>query len=311
MKVYHNTIIGIHGGAGALEPSRYSHDEIQQYEKILYEVTAYGKELYSEGKSAVDIACGCVEFMENAEVFNAGRGSVFCSNEKIQMDASVMCGKTQKVGGVSLLEHVKNPILLAREVLYHSPHSLLAAEGAEEFARERGFHLCLNDELKTQKRYKQLLEAKRKHIVELDHDDKMGTVGAVCLDKAGNLAAATSTGGMTNKHYGRVSDSSIIGAGTYADNRTCAVSGTGTGDQFIQHVCAYDLHAQIFYGEKEIREASLNTLNNLQKIGGNGGLAAINQKGECILPLATKGMFRAVLSQDGSSCVSIFDRSDQ
>ncbi len=298
--------IAIHGGAGALQPHKYSSKQIKEYEKTLIESMKKGESILHRGGSSIEAVIEAVVIMENSPLFNAGRGSVFSSQETIEMDASVSCGKRIKTGGVTNVTRVKNPVWGAFHVLENSKHALLSGLSADLFCREAGLEHESLQYFKTEHRLEQLHEAQSKDIVQLDHGDKVGTVGAVAMDVKGNLASATSTGGMTNRHPGRVSDTSIQGAGTYAENNLVAISGTGTGDVFIQNVLAYDMAAMMKYAGISMNEAANTVLEKLSQAGGSGGLIAINKSGNTILPYNTHGMFRAWLDNNGEIQTGIF-----
>jgi beta-aspartyl-peptidase (threonine type) len=298
--------IALHGGAGALRPHKYTSKQIQQYEGCLRTALSKGDEILSKGGSAIEAVIETVVIMEDSPLFNAGRGSVFSSDETIEMDASVSCGKRVQTGGVTNLTRVKNPVWGAFHVLENSKHALLSGLAADHYCREAGLEHESIQYFKTEHRLKQLKEAQEKNIVQLDHGDKVGTVGAVALDKTGNLASATSTGGMTNRYPGRVSDTSIQGAGTYAENELVAISGTGTGDFFIQNVLAFDMAAMMKYADIPMDEAAQRVLEKLEEAGGSGGLVAIDKYGNVTLPYNTHGMFRAWLNEDGEIQTGIF-----
>jgi beta-aspartyl-peptidase (threonine type) len=237
-----------------------------------------------------------VQFLENIPLFNAGKGSVFTQAGEHEMDASVMCGETLTAGSVAGVSGVRNPILLANEIRLHSEHVLLSGYGAETFARERNLPFEPDTYFFDAYRYQQWQEAQRSNTVSLDHteDRKFGTVGAVALDLSGNLAAATSTGGMTNKKYNRIGDSPIIGAGTYANNQTCAVSCTGHGEYFMRAVVAYDVSCLMEYKGVTLEQAChMVVMDKLVKIGGEGGLIAVDAAANLVLSFNSAGMYRA------------------
>lgn len=299
--------IVIHGGAGALQPHKYSTEEIKDYRLTLSKSLRKGLDVLNSGGSSLQAVVEAVVVMEDSPLFNAGRGSVFSRDETIEMDASVSCGKRVNTGGVTNLTRLKNPVLGAYHVLENSPHALLSGLSADLFCREAGLEHENHSYFKTEHRLIQLQDAKKKNVVQLDHGDKVGTVGAVALDIHGNLACATSTGGLTNRYPGRVSDTSIHGAGTYAENGLLAVSGTGTGDVFIQNVLAYDMAALMKYANHSLDSAAIEVLNKLKKNGGSGGLIAMDSQGNVALPFNTHGMFRAWLDLDGNIQTSIFE----
>lgn len=296
----------IHGGAGAVYPGLYSEDEIKAYNQALQKTLDIGFEVLKNKGSAIDAVTAAVIELENNPLFNAGRGSVLCADGRIQMDAALMCGSTGECGGVTLVENIQNPILAARAVMEKTPHRLFGAKDAENLAKHFGLELKPPEYFRTPKRVEQLEDAKKRNTIELDHDsDNSHTVGAVAVDAKGNLAAATSTGGMTNKKPGRVSDTSIIGAGTYADNQSLAISCTGTGDVFIQNVSSYDAHALMAYKGLGLDEACQQVLEKIKLRGGNGGVIAVNKQGKHFFGFNSGGMFRGVRNSEGLNVCAI------
>jgi len=268
-----------------------------------------GYRLLQAGGSAIDAVEAAVMELENFELFNAGKGSVFTNRGTHEMDASIMDGSNLKSGAVAGVSNVKNPVQLAKKVMQHSEHVLLLGDGAEEFARLHQIEFAPDEYFFTQFRYDQLLKARQKDIVVLDHVDekKFGTVGAVALDQHGNLAAATSTGGMTNKSFGRVGDSPLIGSGTYANNNTCAVSCTGHGEYFIENVVAHDVSCLMEYKELPIDRAAEYVVNEkLKNIGAEGGLIAIDKFGNFSLPFNTPGMYRGWMKSEEDFFTAIY-----
>lgn len=295
--------IVIHGGAGALEPGRYSPAEEEAYKEKLGEALdkAYG--VLEEGGTALDAVQTAILLMEDSPLFNAGKGAVFTRDGKNELDASIMDGRTKAAGAIAGVTRVKNPIRLARAVMENSPHVMMIGKGAEEFAREQQLVIVSPSYFRTEGRwrqYKDALKAEKeaaagKKESVLPHDFKYGTVGAVALDSAGNLAAGTSTGGMTLKSYGRVGDAPIIGAGTFADNKSCAVSATGWGEYFIRLTIARDICAQVEYGGKTIKDATTDVIHNrLQQSGGDGGVIVLGPNGDFMMDFNSAGMFRGV-----------------
>jgi beta-aspartyl-peptidase (threonine type) len=285
--------IVIHGGAGALAPGRYTSEQEAEYKAKLTEALNAGYAVLEAGGSSLDAVEAAIVVMEDSPLFNAGRGAVFTRAGKNELDASIMDGKTRAAGAVAGITRVKNPIRLARAVMEKSQHVMLAGEGAEEFAREQGLQIVSRDYFRTERRLKELKEEleKEKKGASL-REYKWGTVGAVALDRNGNLAAGTSTGGRTAKRYGRVGDSPIIGAGTYADER-CAVSGTGWGEFFIRLTIARDICAQVEYAGVSVADAADDVvMKRLPALGGDGGVIALDAKGNYSMPFNTKGMFR-------------------
>lgn len=289
--------IAIHGGAGTIAADSLTPELKQSYLQGLQDALIAGKAILSAGGSALDAVSASVVSLEDNPLFNAGKGSVFNHIGKHEMDAAIMCGKTLDAGAVAGISKVKNPVLLARDIMNHSGHVLLAGKGAEEYASIRGLPFEEEAYFYTDYRYNQWNEIKETDQFTLDHgssNHKMGTVGAVAQDVQGNLAAATSTGGMTNKKFGRVGDSPLIGAGTYANNTSCAISCTGHGELFIRSVVAYDIHCLMDYKSLSLQEAcQLVVMDKLVKIGGEGGLIAIDSHGNIALPFNSEGMYRA------------------
>jgi L-asparaginase / beta-aspartyl-peptidase len=305
--------IAIHGGAGVIRRDRYSEAELAEYEASLRACLAAGARILQAGGKALDAVTESVRALEDCPLFNAGRGSVLSADEKVQMDASLMCGATGNGGGITLVERIRNPILAARAVMEKTPHTLLGGPDAEKWAQAQGLAMADPAYFVVPKRLEQLREAKEKKKIELDHSGggpteipDSNTVGAVALDSRGNLAAATSTGGLTNKLSGRISDSSILGAGTFASNATLAISGTGTGDIFIRNVLCHDVHALMLYRQSGLEAACREALEKLAAAGGEGGLIALTRSGELCLPFNTPGMFRAFQREGGAVQVGIF-----
>jgi beta-aspartyl-peptidase (threonine type) len=308
--------IVIHGGAGAIARSKMTPELEKGYIEGLTDSLMAGFEILDSGGSSLDAVQKAVNIMEDNPLFNAGRGAVFTHAERNEMDAAIMDGKTLRAGAVAGVRRVKNPISLARLVMEKLPHVLLARDGAEEFARAQGMELMPDEYFFTEMRWKQLQDVKAREMgqgkTELsegnpDENKKFGTVGAVALDKSGNLAAATSTGGMSNSRYGRVGDSPIIGAGTYANNKTCAVSTTGHGEFFMRLLTAYDVSALMEYRRLSLSEAAeLAIHDRLLGLGGTGGLVAIDQKGNIALPFNTPGMYRGYYLSGGNPYTAIY-----
>lgn len=305
--------LAIHGGAGTILKSTMTPELETEYRSGLDAALRVGWKILSEGGSAVDAVEQTVCSLEDFHLFNAGRGCVFTHEAKTEMDASIMNGKTLDAGAIAFVRNVKNPIKLARLVMEKTPHILLAAEGANQFAAEMGVEVAPDEYFFTEHRWKQLKEAIAADKVQLDHTDNskskvatpkpIGTVGAVACDRARNIAAATSTGGMTNKKFGRVGDTALIGAGTYADNSTCAVSCTGHGEYFMVGVTAYDLAARMKYKNLDLEHAAAEALDHLTSIGGEGGFIAVDARGNVALPFNSDGMYRGWLA--GSEKINI------
>lgn len=300
--------LAIHGGAGTILRSSMTAKKEVAYRQALEQALLRGEAILSGGGSAVEAVERTVQSLEDCEFFNAGRGSVFTHEGMHEMDASIMCGKSLNAGAVAMVSSIKNPISLARAVMDHSPYVLLCGAGAEQFAEAQQIERAPAEYFYSALRYEQLQEARAKQRVQLDHSDKFGTVGAVARDEAGNLAAATSTGGLTNKQYGRVGDSPIIGAGTYASNQTCAVSCTGFGEYFIRGVAAYDVSCLMAYGKKSLQEASRQVIHQHQSaLGGDGGLIAVDRFGNMALPFNSAGMYRGWVQKGGEKQVKIYE----
>jgi L-asparaginase / beta-aspartyl-peptidase len=303
-------VIAIHGGAGTMSRNGAGSEREAEYQRALREILLPPQALLAEGGSALDAVSLAVDLLEECPLFNAGRGAVFTHDETHELDAAVMDGATLRAGAVACVSRVRRPARAARAVMEHSEHLLFAGAGAEAFARRLGLEMVEPGWFSTEARRAQLHQALATDRAMLDHDgaalafrggvaaplderDKLGTVGAVALDAQGNLAAATSTGGMTNKQPGRVGDSPLIGAGTYADNRTAAVSCTGTGEMFIRLAAAYDVCARMAYAGQSLDQACEQvTLQALPAIGGRGGLIAVDRHGNVSMPFNTEGMYR-------------------
>jgi beta-aspartyl-peptidase (threonine type) len=275
------------------------------YRTKLAEAVEIGYAILEKGGTSLDAVEAVVQRLEDDSLFNAGKGSVFNSDGKVELDASIMDGNTLKAGAVAGVHHVKNPIRLARTVMEKSEHVFFIGDGAEKFAQEHGLELVDESYFFTEARWQSLQKAKAKE--SLTEKEKHGTVGAVALDQHGNLAAATSTGGMTNKKFGRIGDSPIIGAGTYADNETCAISATGHGEYFIRAVVAHDIASLIRYKRLSIQAAAEEVvMNKLAKLGGTGGIIAIDRNANIAMPFNTDGMYRAYKVQGGKTFVAIY-----
>jgi beta-aspartyl-peptidase (threonine type) len=306
--------IAIHGGAGTITRNGLSPELEAAYNSGLREAVELGDQILSEGGNALDAVTESVKLMENNELFNAGKGSVFNHQGKHEMDAAIMDGKTLMAGAVSGIRNLKHPILLAKAIMEKSEHVLLANSGAADFAKQMDLEFVPDDYFFVKHRYEQFLIAKEGGQVRLDHttpgdadEKKFGTVGAVALDVYGNIAAGTSTGGMTNKRWGRVGDSPIIGAGTYANNETCAISCTGHGEYFIRSVVAYDISCLMQYKGMSLKEASdFVIMDKLVKLGGEGGLIAIDAKGNIEMPFNSEGMYRAMKKSGEDFVIGIY-----
>jgi beta-aspartyl-peptidase (threonine type) len=303
--------IAIHGGAGTLVKGMMTPELEAKYRVDLQAALDSAYSVLEKGKSAVEAVEVAVKVLEDSPLFNAGKGAVFTANETHEMDACIMDGKTLNAGAVSLITGIKNPIILARDVMEKSEHVFLAGEGAHEFAKELNYNFEDSSYFFDDFRHKQWLEIKDTDSFQLDHstkkDSKFGTVGAVACDKDGNIAAATSTGGMTNKKWGRVGDSPMVGAGNYANNKTCAISCTGSGEFFIRGVVAYDVACLMEHTDMSLEAAASEVIHKrILEIGGDGGLIAVDTKGNISMPFNTEGMYRATRSSDGIDEVSIY-----
>lgn len=307
----HKTTLVIHGGAGTLLKSEMSEEKEAAYLAALKAALEAGNKILSNGGSALDAVEIAVKSMEDSPLFNAGKGSVFTADGTHEMDASIMNGKDRMAGAVCGVTSVKNPVSLSRLVMEKSEHVLLAGAGAEAFGKEMNVDFEPASYFDEEWRRKQWLSVRGTDQVALDHnlnpDRKFGTVGAVAVDKDGNLAAATSTGGMTNKKYGRVGDSPIIGAGTYANNSTCAVSCTGSGEFFLRGVVAYEVSALMEFKGLSLAEACSEVIQKrILEIGGDGGLIAVDQKGNLSMEFNTAGMYRGYVKEGEEIDLAIY-----
>ncbi len=301
--------IVIHGGAGALAPGRYTPEEEAAHILALEEARDAGYAVLDAGGSSIDAVIAAIMRLEDDPKFNAGKGAVFTSEGTNELDASIMDGATRNAGAVAGVKRVKNPILLARAVMDKSVHVMMAREGAETFAEEQGLELVDPQYFYTERRWESLQRAieRAERGASLPAEFKFGTVGAVALDRDGNLAAGTSTGGMTYKRWGRVGDSPIIGAGTYADNNSCGVSATGWGEYFIRLTIARDICAQVEYGGKTVTDAADDVIfNRLSATEGTGGVIVLGANGEIATPFNTDGMFRAWRKEGAEPYVAIY-----
>ncbi len=290
--------IVIHGGAGTILKKNMSAEAEEAYKEKLSEALGAGSKILEDGGTSLDAVTAAVNVMEDSPLFNAGKGAVFTAEGKNEMDASIMDGSNLMAGAVAGVSTVKNPVLAARAVMEKSPHLMLAGEGADEFAKNHGIEIVDSSYFFTQRRWESYKRANK---------NKYGTVGAVALDKDGNLAAATSTGGMTNKMKGRIGDSPIIGAGTYADNKGCAVSATGHGEYFMRNVVAYDINALMKYSGISLKEAANYVImKKLKDQGGDGGIIAVDRAGNFVMTFNTAGMYRAYRNSAGFSDVLIY-----
>jgi len=312
--------IAIHGGAGTIKKERFTPEKEAAYRAKLQESVEAGYAILENGGTSLDALTASINILENSPFFNAGKGAVYTHDETHEMDASIMEGKNRQAGAVAGVKHIENPINLARLVMDESVHVMLSGVGAETFAQSQGIKLVSNNIFDTEHRYKSLqrAKAKMKKAKETNKDYqaahqslaveyKVGTVGAVALDKYGNIAAGTSTGGMTNKRFGRIGDAPVIGAGTFADNASCAVSATGHGEYFIRYNVAADICARVQYQGKTIEQAGNEVIHDVLKpVGGTGGVIIIDAKGNISLPFNTKGMYRASKAHGQKTYVGIF-----
>ncbi|MGB3589113.1 MAG: isoaspartyl peptidase/L-asparaginase [Tunicatimonas sp.] len=325
--------IAIHGGAGTILRENMTEEREADYRAKLDEALKAGHEILEAGGSSLDAVVAAIQIMEESPLFNAGKGAVFTNDGKNELDAAIMDGKTRNAGTVAGISTVKSPVAAARLVMENSPHVMMIGPGAEQFVREQGLESVDPSYFYTDSRFQQLEKIRNTENQQLDHDGdqrsdetksdegerqgyldeyfpdrKFGTVGAVALDHDGNLAAATSTGGMTNKRYGRVGDVPIIGAGTYADNATAAISATGHGEYFIRSVVAHDISAIMKYQNKSVQEAT-NTVvkDKLVEMGGGGGVIAIDGAGNIAMPFNTKGMYRGYVNTEGDVYIGIYE----
>ena len=286
--------IVVHGGAGTILKKNMSDEKEKKYKSKLEEAIRAGYQVLQNGGTSLDAVEQTIIILEDSPLFNAGKGAVFTHDKRNELDASIMEGSNLKAGAVAGVTHIKNPIRAARAVMEKSDHVLLAREGAEQFALLQKLDTVSPTYFFTEKRAKSLKRAKK--------EEKFGTVGCVALDQNGNIAAGTSTGGMTNKKWGRIGDSPIIGAGTYANNSTCGVSSTGWGEYFIRGVVAHDISAMMEYGGKSLKESANHVIHHkLTELGGTGGIIALDQKGNIAMEFNTEGMYRGFITEDSLS----------
>jgi L-asparaginase / beta-aspartyl-peptidase len=301
--------IAIHGGAGVIEPAKMTAEKEASYRAGLAAALDAGYAILERGGTSLDAVATAVRMLEDDPQFNAGRGAVLNQDGDAELDAAIMDGRGPRAGAVAAVRHVKNPIDLARLVMDRSPDVLLVGEGAEEFALEQGVVLVPRGYFRTHARIAELEEAQKaeKERGTAQGPGGGGTVGAVALDRAGNLAAATSTGGLTNKHRGRVGDTPLVGAGTYANNETCAVSGTGHGEYFIRQVVAYDVCALVAYKKLTLAQAVNEVIHEkLRATGGEGGVIAIDPAGEIVMDFNSIGMFRGARDAHGRREIAMY-----
>lgn len=309
--------MAIHGGAGRLLPRNFTEEKEAKYRAALDSALQLGYSMLRDSASALDVCEAVVSYLEDCPLFNAGRGSVYSHEGKHEMDAAIMDGKTLGAGAVAGISKIKNPVQGARQVMEESEHVLLAGRGAEKFLAQFDFEEKEPAYFHTDRRWQQLKRAKKREKVTLDHTGhgekvpkrkahKYGTVGCVALDAHGNLASATSTGGMTNKKYNRIGDSPLIGSGTYANNETVAVSCTGHGEYFIRSVAAFEMHALMKHKNWRLKRASNEVIQQVADLGGRGGLIAVDHKGRVSFAFNTDGMYRGSINHKEEKVVAIF-----
>ncbi|MBL7112957.1 MAG: isoaspartyl peptidase/L-asparaginase [Bacteroidales bacterium] len=297
-----NFAIVIHGGAGNVIPENYPEERQKKYTDVLEHALDTGILILEQGGTSIDAVEQVIIILENSPLFNAGKGAVFTNEGRNELDASIMEGKTLNSGAVAAVGDIKNPIRAARKVMEESEHVLLIGNGASRFAAEHGLEIVDSSYFYTEQRWKSL-----ERIRKTSEAEKYGTVGCVAFDQEGNLAAGTSTGGMTNKRYGRVGDAPIIGAGTYANNNSCAVSATGHGEFFIRYTVAHDISALMQYADLSLQEAASKVIQEkLKNAGGMGGIIAIDNQGNIVMEFNTSGMFRAFANASGDRGVLMF-----
>lgn len=309
----------IHGGAGNITPAMMNKQQEEEYGAGLKLALDKGYEILNAGGAAMDAVVAAITALEDNPIFNAGRGSVFTKKGLHEMDAALMDGKTLAAGAVAGVRNIKNPIKLAREVMLHSGHVFLSGSGAAEFALQQGIEQATDDYFFNKQRYEQWVKIRDSDFTQLDHegdnlkgaapnpDYKFGTVGAAAFDAHGNLAAGTSTGGMTNKRFGRIGDSPVIGAGTYANNATCAISCTGHGEYFLRAVVAHDISCLMEYKGLSLQEAcNIVVKDKLVKMGGEGGLIAVDAKGNYNFCFNSAGMYRAMRNSEGREEIAYY-----
>ena len=301
--------IALHGGAGTIERHRMSAEVEAEYRSFLDKAISDGYQQLQAGEEGLDVVVAIIQRMEDSPLFNAGKGAVYTWEGQHELDASIMHGALMDAGAVAGVTTVQSPIALARAVMEQSPHVMLASRGAEQFAAELGIPEVSADYFSTERRKRALesYKARKQAGVEPEVDYKFGTVGVVVLDSKGNLAAGTSTGGMTGKRWGRIGDAPVIGAGTYADNRSCAVSATGHGEYFIRHTVARDICARMQFAGQSLQDAAESVImDELMAAGGDGGIVAVDADGHVSMVFNTPGMYRASVSGSGEKRIGIF-----
>jgi beta-aspartyl-peptidase (threonine type) len=296
-----NVVFAIHGGAGTIRRSDLTPEQDRAYRDALTTALEAGRDVLRGGGDATEAVKAAIVTMEDSELFNAGKGAVFTTDAGQELDASIMDGDSLDTGAVTGVEHIKNPILLADAVRTGSRHVMFAGRGAELYAQHKGFDLVTQEYFHTDRRFQSLLRAKAGKP-----EFEFGTVGAVAVDSGGDLAAGTSTGGLTNKPVGRIGDSPIIGAGTYAKNDTAAVSATGTGEFFIRQVVAHEISAAMEYARMRVDGAARAGIDKVEQLGGDGGVIALDRRGNLAVPFNTEGMFRGYVTRDGKVVTKIY-----
>lgn len=303
----HGFVLVIHGGAGTITREKLSPEKEKAYKEKMEEALRAGFVILDKGGSSLEAIEAVIKILENSPLFNAGKGAVLNYDGKTELDASIMDGKTMMAGAVAGVTTIKNPISAARAVMQKSQHVMMTGQGAEQFAKTQGIETVDPEYFRDDEIFKKWQKLKAKadsagqgSILETIGSEKFGTVGAVALDKNGNLAAGTSTGGMMLKKYGRVGDSPVIGAGTYANNNTCAVSCTGHGEYFIRYAAAYDVSALYEYKNYPVKKAADEVIKKINNAGGKGGLIALDKNGNFAMPFSTEGMFRGYIKADGT-----------
>jgi len=309
----HNFGIVIHGGAGTISKNNMTEEMEKNYKNALEEAVLIGYEILKTGGTSQDAVEQTIIYLEDSPLFNAGKGAVLNFDGDVELDASFMEGKYLNAGAISGSKRIKNPISTAIKVMSSSPHVMLSGDGADKFAMDMNMELVDQDYFKTERRTKSLeriKDAEEKLISNIHNPDykaeKFGTVGCVALDKFGNLASGTSTGGMTNKKWNRIGDAPIIGAGTYANNNSCAVSSTGWGEYFIRGVVAYDIAALMEYKNFSVSKASKTVIDKIGSMGGDGGVIAIDSHGNVAMEMNTSGMYRAHVDSNGKIDIKIY-----
>ena len=309
-KSENNIAIVIHGGAGTILKENMTTEVESAYLNKLEEAVQTGYEILKNGGSSQSAVDETIKIMEDSPLFNAGIGAALTNEETASLDASFMEGKNLNAGAIAGSKYIKNPISAAISVMEDSPHVLLSSDGADEFAIKMGLDTVPNSYFITERRLNSVRKAKKDDMFSFEYsyinDSKYGTVGCVAIDKMGNISSGTSTGGTTNKKWGRIGDVPIIGAGTYANNDCCGISTTGWGEHFIRNVVAYDIAAQIIYNDKGIKEASINSLDKVMKTGGDGGVIGLDNKGNISMEFNTAGMYRASIDKNGNLTVKIY-----